>query len=311
MLRWPGGKWKLREQYEKLLPAAADVTGAYRELAVGGGAVFFAFYGEHRPAILSDINGHLVELYTCLRDDVEGVVSALREHQDAFREAAEKGNAARLDALAGGRSKAEAVTARNAPYDAVFYEVRRRFNTPDLTRLERAAHMLTLSKTCNNGLWRVNKSGLFNTSAGKQYGTDKSGPLHCPTILDEKNLRAVSSALQGAELVAEDMVSQLDRAERGDFVFIDPPYVPIDETANFTSYTAGGFSDADQVRLAEGVRRAERRGVKVAVANSDTPRTRELYQGLDIQVVHAARSINRDGDGRGLVPEILVRTWTK
>ena len=94
VLKWPGGKWQLRGQYAPLLPRADEIRGAYREVSVGGGALFFAFYASVRPAFLGDINPDLVNLYALLRDDVEGLLDALRRHQGAFSEAVAQANAA-------------------------------------------------------------------------------------------------------------------------------------------------------------------------------------------------------------------------
>ena len=272
--------------------------------------MFFWRYHQLRPARLADVSADLVNLHVVIRDDVEGLMRELAPHQAAFVEAVAQGNAALQEARRRRATDVEAIAARNAPYDALFTAVRQRFNhEKGLPPITRAALMRVLAATCINGLWRENRKGHFNGAPGKQYGKDKGGPIRCPTILDEPNLRAVSAALQGADLAVRDVVESLDAAEREDFYFVDTPYVPVTDTANFVGYTAGGFKYEDHARVAQAVRRAHRRGARIAVANSDVPEARALYQGFNITTVQARRSINRDGDGRGPVPEILVRTW--
>ena len=165
---------------------------------------------------------------------------------------------------------------------------------------ERAARTIYLNKTGYNGLYRVNRAGKFNVPMGRY-----KSPLLC----DAANLRACSVALRGVDLRVDDFEDVASRAKAGDFVYFDPPYVPVSDSAAFTSYVPGGFGADQQRRLAEVFTTLARRGVYAMLSNSDTPTVRELYRGFRIDSVLAARFINSRGSRRGKIGEVLVTSW--
>lgn len=180
-----------------------------------------------------------------------------------------------------------------------YYEVRAQ-RPADLPLPERAARTIFLNKCGYNGLFRVNKSGQFNVPFGRYDN---------PNFLDEPNLRACSEALAGVAITQGDFSTVMARAKKGDFVYFDPPYVPVSRTADFTAYVAGGFGDEEQRSLADVFARLAKRGVDVMLSNSDTDFVHELYAGFDIQKVSAGRSVNSKGSGRGKLSEVLVRSY--
>jgi DNA adenine methylase len=167
----------------------------------------------------------------------------------------------------------------------------------------RAARTIYLNKTGYNGLYRVNRAGRFNVPMGRYDNPGFRSPLLFAT------LRACSSALASAEIVSGDFETVLTRARARDFVYLDPPYVPVSATSDFTSYAAGGFGWEDQERLAAACRKLDRRGAKLMLSNSDTPSVRALYQGFRVDTVLAARSINSKATRRGQVGEVVVRNY--
>jgi DNA adenine methylase len=163
--------------------------------------------------------------------------------------------------------------------------------------LEVAARLIYLNKTCFNGLYRVNRSGQFNVPMGSYVN---------PRIYDRANLLAAAHALAAADLCAADYRATLDQASAGDFVYLDPPYVPLSASASFTSYTSSNFGEPEQRQLAAAYRELDRRGCYVMLNNSATPLTRQLYDGYEQRVIPAARAINSKGDRRGPVDELVV-----
>ncbi len=265
MLKWAGGKGRLLPELLARLPAS---FGAYHEPFVGGGALFFALVGAGRlgRVYLSDANAALIDVYLALRDDVEGVIAALRHHR----------------------------------YERDhFYRVRAQ-QPEELSLPERAARVIYLNKTCYNGLYRENSTGQFNVPFGRYVN---------PTICDEPNLRAAAAALQGVDISRRRFDSVLDYAKPGDFVYFDPPYVPLSSTANFTSYDRAGFGPDDQRQLRDVFAELGRRGVRAMLSNSDTPFVRELYAGFHVEQVLAARAVNSKASGRGKVAEVLVLNY--
>jgi DNA adenine methylase len=169
------------------------------------------------------------------------------------------------------------------PYDRDFYYEIRDQDPWRLTLIQRAARMIYLNRTCYNGLYRVNRRGRFNVPFGRYRN---------PTVCDAENLRAVSKALRDVEIHCEDFARVLERAQAGDFVYFDPPYAPVSETANFTAYTLDGFGPGEQVRLRDVARTLVNRGVAVMVSNSATRFIRQLYHGFLIDEVEVGRPIN-------------------
>ena len=189
--------------------------------------------------------------------------------------------------------------ARHRP-DRDYYYAMREADPATFSDVERASWFIYLNKTCYNGLWRVNSRGKYNVP----YGRYKN-----PRILDAENLRRASHALRGATIACQDFEDALQGAREGDFVYADPPYYPLSETAGFTGYVEGGFGLGEQVRLAEAVRRLTNAGVMVMLSNSDTAPVWGLYSGFKIETVQVKRSINSRGDRRGPVSELIVRNY--
>lgn len=188
------------------------------------------------------------------------------------------------------------------PYNKEFYYQIRRKDPWKLRLPERAARMIYLNKTAYNGLYRVNRQGQFNVP----FGRYKS-----PKYLDRDNLLAVSQALQNVEILCASFDTVIDRAEPCDWVYFDPPYVPVSQTANFTSYHANGFGLQDQERLRDICIRLSKNNVYIMVSNSDTSTVRSLYQSqyFAVDEVLANRAINCNGAKRGKVTELVITNY--
>jgi len=234
-----------------------------------GGGAFF-FGRAPARALLSDVNPNLIATYQAIRDDVQSVM-------------------ANLEILAAGHSK------------EAYYGVRSSYNLSlgDVSS-ERAAQFIYLNKTCFNGLHRVNKRGEFNVPAGRYVK---------PTILDEPTLVAAHEALQNVEIQCASFEALVQNARPGDFVYFDPPYEPVSETARFTAYAKGGFGQDAQRRLRDVFHELDRRGARLMLSNSDVPFIRDLYSDYRIDTVAAPRAINCNGRGRGKVAEVVVRNY--
>jgi DNA adenine methylase len=217
-------------------------------------------------AMLTDTNRDLIRMYITVRDDVDVLIRRLKRYAAAHDE-------------------------------RHYYTTREKWNGGFSSGMTRAAAFIYLNKTCFNGLWRVNSSGEFNVPMGNY--TD-------PTICDSNGLRAASIALARTRLGCTDYRDAVSEAERGDFVYFDSPYAPIDSTSNFTSYTPGGFNADNQRELADVARNLLGRGVHVMLSNSDTPLTRKLYRGFKIERVKCGRSINSNAEKRGEVNELII-----
>jgi len=170
-----------------------------------------------------------------------------------------------------------------------------------LSDVDVAARFIYLNRTCFNGMFRVNGSGQFNVPFG-----DNKNPLIC----DEENLRKAHDAMKYTKILHQDYGKVLEKAKKGDFVYFDPPYCPVNATSSFTSYTKEGFLEKQQIELKDAFMELHKRGCYVMLSNSDTPFINELYSGLGkkikIHTVDAGRSINSKGTGRGKIKEVVV-----
>lgn len=171
----------------------------------------------------------------------------------------------------------------------VFYSVREQ-EWSKLSPVEAAARTIFLNKTCFNGLYRVNKHGQFNVPFGKYKN---------PTICDETTLRAASKVLQKAEILCGDYILVLDHyAKPGDFIFLDPPYLPISENSDFKRYTKEQFHEGNHIELADMVKRLHKRGCHIVLTNSNHPLVYELYSPFEIEVIQTKRHISCNGNTR-------------
>lgn len=185
------------------------------------------------------------------------------------------------------------------PYEKEFFLTMRAVRIDDRSDVEVAAWLIYLNRSCFNGLYRVNRDNVFNVPFGRYAN---------PTICDAANLRACSDALAGVSILHEPFESVLGRAESGDFIYFDPPYLPISATSSFTGYSPDGFGLDDHRRLRDTARNLKKRGVHILLSNSAAPAIRELYaDGFEVSEVLAGRAINASGDGRGKIPELIIR----
>lgn len=176
-------------------------------------------------------------------------------------------------------------------------------NPEKLSDLNTASRFIYLNRTCFNGMYRVNRKGEFNVPFGKHTN---------PLICDENNLRKVSRVLKNVEIKKQDYKEVLKKAKRGDFVYFDPPYYPVSETASFTSYTSESFLDKEQIELRDTFAELHRRGCFVMLSNSDTLFINKIYseiKGIRITKVQAGRAINSDASKRGKITEVLVTNY--
>ena len=240
--------------------------GRYIEPFVGGGALFFQV--QPQRATLSDINADLIELYRAVASDIDAVVRDLVVHK------------------------------RRHDRD-YYYKIRTAWNARSGRTLSsrRAAMFIYLNRTCFNGLYRVNAAGAFNVPMGRY---DK------PKILFADELYAAHDVLKHAELRNVGYADAVVDAERGDFVYFDPPYDPISATSSFAGYTPGGFGRDSQAALANVARELTSRGVHVMLSNNDTPLVRKLYKEFRIDRVPCGRSISSNGKKRGAVYEVII-----
>lgn len=252
---------------DELIARAPERYRRYFEPFVGGAALYFRL--RPRWAVLSDANPDLINMYRCVAGNVEAIIERLERHR----------------------------AAHDSDY---YYSVRERWNRPGGLEadVDRAAAFIYLNKTCYNGLWRVNSRGHFNVPVGRYDD---------PAIFDRLQLRAASKMLQRTRLRVADYGNAVAEAEAGDFVYFDPPYHPLSDTAHFTSYTSSSFGPDDQRALAQVARALVRRGCTVLVSNSDTAFVRDLYRGFRIDVVDCARAINSKASARGPQRELLIR----
>ncbi|RME23458.1 MAG: DNA adenine methylase [Deltaproteobacteria bacterium] len=244
--------------------------GAYHEPFVGGGALFFALA---RAGRLSGKKVHLSDINAEL-------VATWKAVRDDVSE------------VIGQLQKHR--------YEREYYYRVRDQDPEKLPPADLAARMIFLNRCGFNGLYRVNSKGKFNVPFGRYKN---------PLICDRENLEAVSKVLDGVNIECEPFERVLTRARRGDFVYFDPPYVPLSKTSSFVSYAKDGFGLEDQERLAEVFGKLARRGVRVMLSNSDTPFVRDLYRDYLLVPVKAKRPINSRGNRRGPIGELVVLSY--
>lgn len=242
----------------------------YFEPFVGAGAVLFDL--QPKTAHINDANAELINCYKVIKSDPEALIVHIKQHQIS---------------------------------SDYFYRLRNLDREPEfreLSNIERASRIIYLNKTCYNGLFRVNRQGHFNVP----YGDYRN-----PTIIVEVVIRAISQYFNDndIQITNYDYAQVLRNARKGDFVYLDPPYDPLSDTASFTGYNLNKFDKDEQKRLKEVYAELSYRGCKVLLSNSATDFISELYADYAIFPVEANRNINSIGTGRGKITELLIRNY--
>ena len=289
-LKWAGGKGQLLTEIEKYYPFETGGITKYAEPFVGGGAVLFDILSKYKldAVYISDINAELINTYRTIREDVDTLIDILGMMQNDF---------------------VPMCTEERKNY---YFAKRARFNELKVNgegdfNIEKAALMIFLNKTCFNGLFRVNKKGLFNVPMGAYKN---------PLICDEENLRAVSEKLRNVTIVCGDYRKAANFIDSSTFVYFDPPYRPLTDTASFTAYTENLFNDEAQIELAEFVDDMHSKGAKIVVSNSDPKNSDKeddffdkIYSSHNIKRVEATRMINCNSEARGKIKELLISNF--
>ena len=234
-----------------------------------GGGALF-FELQPNNAYISDMNKELINVYQVVRDNVDELVADLQKH-DISKE-----------------------------YFMKIRNIDRTEEYENWSDVKKASRFIYLNRTCFNGMYRVNSKGEFNVPFGHYKN---------PRILDENNLINCSNLLQRTEIKHADFSEILKKVKKDDFVYFDPPYVPLSETSSFTSYTKDGFDMDMQFKLRDVCDELDTMGVKFLLSNSDTKFVNELYENYNIKKVFASRQINANADGRGKITEVLVRNY--
>jgi len=289
-LKWAGGKGQLLSQLSEHLPKRIGKEPfTYIEPFVGGGAMLFYMlqhFGNIKKAVINDVNEDLILTYRIIKDDVETLIANLDRLEKDYLSITDQN----------GRSQ-------------IFYDVRERYNQRIGDSVERASQLVFLNKTCFNGLYRVNRRGQFNVPFGKYAN---------PTICNAKLLRADSQILQSAqvEICQGDYVQTMQHLDGLTFVYLDPPYRPLDATSSFTAYAKGDFNDDDQRALAGFCHQLNDAGCYWMESNADCSAKNpedtffeELYKDYRIERVYASRFINANPEKRGKLTELLIKNY--
>lgn len=234
-----------------------------------GGGALF-FKVTPSKGYISDINPELINAYQIIKSDVESLIEDLKKHI----------------------------------YDKdYYYELRNVDRTTEFknwSSVKKASRLIALNKSCFNGLYRVNSKGHFNVPFGRHKN---------PKLVDAFNLRECSKALKDTKIVlgSFDLIQQ--DVQKGDFVYFDPPYAPLNITSSFTSYSKEGFDHKMQEKLRDFCVSLDYKGVKFMVSNSSASLILDLYQNFHISFVEATRAINSKGNKRGKIKEVIVTNY--
>lgn len=267
--KWTGGKRQLLEELRSYMP---ETYGRYFEPFVGGGALFFDLAPE--KAVINDFNEELINAYRQIKNNPAELINLLIKHKE-------------------NNSKDYYLELRSADRDG---------RISRMTGVERAARILYMLRVDFNGLYRVNSKNQFNVP----YGRYKN-----PKIVDVDLLYQISEYLNenDVEILQTDFAEAVKDAQTGDFVYFDPPYIPLNETSSFTSYTHEGFSYEEQIRLRNTFKELTERGVYAMLSNSSSPLVEELYKDFNIYFVEAQRTNGAKSSSRGKISEIIVTNY--
>ena len=289
-IKWVGGKGQLLSEINKLYPVELGKNiNKYAEIFVGGGAVLFDILSKYKldEVYISDKNLELINTYKSIRDNVDILIKSLKGMEEQY------------------------IPLDNKNRKDYYYKKREEYNSlkinSEVNNIEKAVLFIFLNKTCFNGLYRVNKKGEFNVPMGAYKK---------PKICDEENLKNVSLALKKVKIIYADYRESESFIDEKTFVYIDPPYRPLNITSSFTSYTENDFNDKEQIELAEYINVLNKKGAKIVISNSD-PKNNDiddnffdkLYKNYNINRVKATRMLNSNASLRGAINELLITNY--
>ena len=270
-IKWVGGKRQLLPELVRRMPK--NGYNKYYEPFVGGGALLLRLAPKN--AVINDLNIELVNAWIAIKNDLKEVSDLLNKHATSD-------------------SKEYYLDIRSADRDGRIVK---------MTSAERGARFIYMNKAGYNGLWRENAHGQNNVP----YGT------HKPLNLVTNSLNEVSHYLNRAniQVLNKDYRDSVSDAETGDFVYFDPPYIPVNQTSSFTNYTKDNFGLIQQEQLRDKALELAERGVKVMLSNADVPLIKDLYAHPVFKIHHvkASRAINSNGSKRGKVGEVIITTY--
>ncbi|RGD74481.1 DpnII family type II restriction endonuclease [Anaerofustis stercorihominis] len=289
-LKWVGGKGQLIRKIRKYYPFNDKNITKYAEPFVGGGAILFDILNRYNlnKIYISDVNAELINTYKVIRDDIKELIRLLKILQ------------------------LEYISLSLENQKSYYQKKRDRFNSlkingNEFENIEKAALMIFLNKTCFNGLYRVNKEGFFNVPMGAYKN---------PLICDEKNLYNVSYKLKDVTIVCGDYRKSKDFIDNHTFVYLDPPYRPLNNTSSFTSYTETIFDDNEQIELSNFIDDINMKGAKIVLSNSDPKNIDSddnffdnVYSEYKIKRVYATRMINSNSSARGKIKELIISNF--
>jgi DNA adenine methylase len=273
LIKWAGGKRHIAQLIEGHFPNDWN-EGTYHEPFLGGAAVFL--HAQPRKSSLSDVNPRLIAFYKAVQDNWTGLVGEIQQLIEEF-------------------DKAAPDSKKN-----VYLKFREEFNSNNSGELRNAALLFGLNKLCFNGLYRENSKGGFNVPFGQKSSFPEFNP---------QSVSDVSSRFANSRLRSLDFEQALAEAEEGDFVYLDPPYIPVDATSSFTSYSSEGFGLDSQERLALVLKDLRERGVRALLSNSQTELTRRIYKDFEQIEISAPRMVSAKASGRGPVAELLIKNY--
>lgn len=294
-VKWAGGKGQLLPTIKKYSPPLLGTAiRKYCEPMVGAGAVLFDILNTYEmdEVYICDTNAELINSYRVIKDNVDELIELLMAYENEHLRRDDD-------------SRKEYYYYQRDLFNAEIIKASHKYVADDRNSILRAALFIYINKTCFNGLYRVNKKGLYNVPMGSYKN---------PKICDIDNLKRVSELLQNVTILCGDYTCVEQYVDESTFVYFDPPYRPLTKTAEFTSYTADEFDDNAQIKLAEFIKSLSR--AKVMASNSDPKNVDEddnffddLYAGLNIYRVTANRAINSQSKGRGKVSELLITNY--
>lgn len=272
-VKWAGGKTQLLTKIKELMP---EKYNNYYEPFVGGGALFFSL--QPKTFFINDLNKDLIDTYECFTNDT--LFNNLKDKLKVYE---------------------------NNHSEEQYYDVRKLDQNEFYSSFpiyDRAARLIYLNKACFNGLYRVNSKGFFNVPSGKK---DKV------KTYDEENFLNIKEYFKNSKytITSLDFEEAVKSASKGDFVYFDPPYDNLDKKETFTSYDKDGFGKNEQIRLANLIKKLDKKGVYIMLSNHNTKFINDLYKDFNIHIVNARRNINSKGDERKGVEEVIITNYER
>jgi len=295
-LKWIGGK---TQHIRKIIDNFPTTMENYHEIFLGGGSVLLAVLSMQKAKKITikgniyayDLNSHLIRVYQDIQNNKSEIITCVEKYKEEYDNCpnVEKGQA---------NKKPATETEAKESKESYYYWLRKTFNEMPELSIEKSALFIVLNKTCFRGMYRSGPNG-FNVPFGHYKKT--------PTMITKSEIDNISELIKDVLFTCTDFTNSIKNATGGDFVYLDPPYAPINKKS-FVGYTENGFDIDMHKNLFKLTKALATENINFAMSNASVELVKKSFEGYVLTEISARRAINSKNPGAKVMDVLIVNT---